>query len=151
MNIQSIATLTRNEIWNHINEFQLPVKKYPSTVAARAALVAYYEQLPEETVGVVAEPVSTSPLVALEETLAEPVMASSIHEDSAITTSPSGATVAVVLLTLAGAFLRVLAIYLIVAVIFATRAAAGLPAALQKLRAAAPRPELRPASQVGLA
>jgi hypothetical protein len=135
MNIQAIATLTRNEIWSHINEFQLPVKKYPSTTAARAALAAYYEELPKKTVKVAAK------------LLVTPVA----QEEFAVKTSFSGAAVAVVLLTFAGAFLRVLFVGLIVATMLLTKTAAGLPATLQKLRAAASQPELQPVSQIGLA
>jgi DNA polymerase III sliding clamp (beta) subunit (PCNA family) len=59
MTAQTISTLSRKQIWSHIDEHQLPVKKALSTEEARAALIAYYgrEQVTEEVeIVVVAEP-----------------------------------------------------------------------------------------------
>jgi hypothetical protein len=133
MNTQTIETLTRNEIWNHINEFQLPVKKYPSTAAARAALVAYYAQQPlvEETIELVAE---LPTLIAVE--IAELIAPQPEPEKTVISKpSPSGAAVAVLLLVLITTFLRVLAVSSIVTTMLLIKVAAGLPVAAARLKA----------------
>jgi DNA polymerase III sliding clamp (beta) subunit (PCNA family) len=83
---QELETLNRKQLWDIIDRDGLPVRKFPSTVEVRAALIAHYQATATEAAEVIAE---VNPVVVEENPVVEVEVIVESPQTTALTLLPS--------------------------------------------------------------